>query len=205
MEPGTIISAISVLATAGIAITGLLLSERRHREQIENERKSKEDQISHERQAREEELAREIERAEKHREDMPLLQFDMEVGTTYKKGGEYLVEFRVILDNRGNVKQDIKSIKLRVRTVNKEDNLSFWSSRGFRAEFPHKVFETEIIPEGYKFIFVEPNVKQILNYTTILHSNVELVAARAEFSYGRTRKSDRGSKHSVEKIFELDC
>lgn len=205
MEPGTLISVLSVLATSVVAISGLLLSERRHREQIENERKSKEDQIAHERQAREVELAREVERAEKHREDMPLLQFDMEVGTVHKKGDRYLVEFRVILDNRGNVKQDIKSIKLRVRSVNKEDNLSYWENRGFRAEFPHKIFETEIIPKGYKFIFIEPKVKQILNYATILDSNVELVAVRAEFSYGRARKGSQGSKHSVEKILEISC
>ncbi|GHD46875.1 hypothetical protein [Marinobacter persicus] len=132
MEPGTIISAISVLATSSVAIIGLLLSERRHREQIENERKSREEQIAHERQAREEELTREIKRAEKHREDMPLFQFDMEVGVVYKKDNKYLVEFRVVLDNRGNVKQDIKSIKLRVRSVNKEDSLSFWGGRGSR-------------------------------------------------------------------------
>lgn len=203
MDPGTIISAISVLATSSVAIIGLLLSERRHREQIENERKSREEQIAHERQAREEELAREIKRAEKHREDMPLFQFDMEVGVVYKKDNKCLVEFRVVLDNRGNVKQDIKSIKLRLRSVNKEDSLSFWSGRGSRVEFPHKVFEEEIIPKGYKFIFVEPNVKQILTYTTILDSNVEIVAARAEFSYGRARKGDRGSKHSVEKVFAI--
>ena len=204
MDYGILISAISVVATGGVAITGLLLSERRHREQIENERKTREEQIAHERLAREEELAREIKRAEKRREDMPLFQFDMEIGLVHQKDGKCLVEFRVVLDNRGNVKQDIKSIKLRVRTINKEDGLAFWEGRNFRAEFPHKVFETEIIPKGYKFIFVEPNVKQVLNYATILDSNVELVAARAEFSYGRARKGSRGNKHSVEKIFTIN-
>ncbi len=204
MNTGEWISILSVIATAFVAIVGILTSEKRHREQIENERRSRNEQLGHERVAREEELSRERERSERHREDVPQFEFDMDVGLIKKKGTSVLVEFRVILNNRGNVKQDIKSIKLRIRTINANDKLEFWKDSAFRLSFPHKIFETEIIPKRYKFIFVEPNVKQILNYTTILTESVELVSARAEFSYGRARKGSRGSKHSVEKVFAIN-
>ena len=116
---------------------------------------------------------------------------------------QFVLELLLVLNNKGSVKLDFKSIKLRVRGIRDTDQLSFWEQSACRLEFPHKLLETEVIPKRYGFIFVEPNVRQIVSFTTKVDGDVRFIAVRAEFSYGRARKRSRGSKHSVERVFRL--
>ena len=203
MEISNWIAVLSIVVTGTVAVIGLLFSNKRHKNQMKTLRLASKEQLENERKAREAEFKREIERSERHREDVPQFEFNLDVGLIKKKGENTLVEFLVVLNNKGNVKQDIKSVKLRIRAIDRECELCLWKGRGHRLEFPHKLFETEIIPKGYKFIFVEPHVRQILNYTTMIPGNMEILSARAEFSYGHARKGSRGSKHSVEKVFAV--
>jgi hypothetical protein len=203
MESGDLIGLAGIFVSALVAIVSISLTMKRHREQLKTEQDRYEKQLEREDKIREEDHRRELERSLKHREDMPQIEFDISCNLVGIHGGQFVVELLLALNNKGHVKQDIRSIKLRVRGIRETDELSLWKRSRHRVEFPHKLFETEVIPKGYGFIFVEPNVRQTVSFTTGIDGDVRFVAARAEFSYGQARKGSRGSKHSVERVFRL--
>jgi hypothetical protein len=179
------------------------LTMKRHREQLKTEQDRYEKQLEREDKIREEDHRRELERSQRRREDIPQIEFDISCHLVGIHDRQFVLELLLALNNKGNVKQDIRSIKLRVRGIRETDELSLWKRSRYRLEFPHKLFETEVIPKGYGFIFVEPNVRQIVSFTTRIDGDVRFIATRAEFSYGQARKGSRGSKHSVERVFRL--
>jgi len=203
MEPGNLIGLAGIFVSALVAIVSISLTMKRHREQMKTEHDRHEKQLEREDTIREEEHRRELERTLRHREDMPQIEFDISCNLVGTHDRQFVLELLLMLNNKGHVKQDIRSIKLRVRGIRETDELSLWKRSRHRLEFPHKLFETEVIPKGYGFIFVEPNVRQIVSFTTKIDGDVRFVAARAEFSYGQARKGSRGSKHSVERVFGL--
>lgn len=198
-----IIGLIGICVTGSIAIISLVHNIRWHKKQFTTEQERNNRQLEREDKIREEDHRREIERIHSKREDIPQIEFDISCNIVGEKDEQSVVEFLIILNNKGFVKLDIKSIKFRVRSIKITDELSFWEESPYRLEFPHKLFETQVIPKGYGFIFIEPNVKQNLSFTTKFDNETLFIATRAEFSYGLTRKGSRGSKHSVERIFRL--
>jgi len=203
MEPGDLIALAGICVSGLVAIVSIILTMKRYREQLGTEQERYDKQLEREDKIREEEHRRELERAQRHREDIPQIEFDISCNPVGIHDKQFVIELLLVLNNKGNVKQDVKSINLRVRAIRDTDELSFWKESPFRLEFPHKLFETEVIPKGYGFIFVEPNVRQIVSFTTKIDGDVRIIAARAEFSYGRARKGSRGRKHSVERVFRL--
>ena len=215
MDMSDLIALFSVIATGTAALVSIIKADKRHMEQLNFERQSRKDQIEFERQsrkeqidterkAREEEIKRDQAREAIHRLNVPQLELILDIGTIIKKNNAILVEFLITVNNKGFIKQDIRKFNLRVRTINNDDELCLWQGHHSRVKFPHKVIDESVIPEKLKFIFIEPNVRQTLSYTTLLPGETDIVAAKAEFSYGQARKGSPGSKHTVERVFPVN-
>jgi len=203
MEPKDLISIDGIFSSGLVSIISILLAMKRHRELLRKEKERYEKQREREDKIREEDFSRELERTKTHREDIPHIEFDISCNPIGLHDKNFVVELLLMITNKGIVKQDIRSIKLRVRAIQNTDKLSFWKDNDFRLEFPNKLFDVEAIPKHWNFIFIEPNVKQIVSYITKIDRNICFITARAEFSYGQARKGSPGNKHSIERVFRL--
>lgn len=68
-------------------------------------------------------------------------------------------------------------------------------------ELKHKVLETDIVPDNWNFIFVEPGVGQEIGFVTRIEQDYLYIIARAEFYYDKEKRS---TPHSIERMFEVD-
>jgi len=126
------------------------------------------------------------------------IQFEIECQSFKVHKEERPVEFRIILKNKGLTKHKFDSIRLRIRGIENDRALELWKDNEPRLLFPHKLIDAEVIyKQKYNYVFVEPGVEQVLNYTVKLPASQGLILARAEFQY------DERKNHSIEKVFEF--
>jgi hypothetical protein len=112
-------------------------------------------------------------------------------------GGEYIVEFLLLANNRGLVIQTFPSINLKLRAIRSQDKLAPWDKYPDRVQFPEKLLDTEVVHEKYGHIFVEPGVEQVITFVAKIPADVRFILARAEFVYSNS------NPHSAERVFEV--
>lgn len=188
---------ISVLTPLTVIFLGYwinlrLKSVEKNQQDIREERRQ---QLEERREA--ERLEREEKKNEIERRYQPHIEFKIDCQFFGPLEDKILTNFCLIADNRGHVLHRFPSIKLRVRGIKKEESFQYWEGQEPRVKFPHKVFETEVVPTGWNFIFVEPGVAQTINFTSIVSTDYSFIVVRAEFHY------DKYTPHSVEKMFEV--
>lgn len=108
----------------------------------------------------------------------------------------FLANFLVIANNRGHVVHQFPKILLRVRGI-KVEPFQYWQDRTPRAYFPHKIFETDLVPPNWNFVYVEPGVTHQIAFTTIIPAEYSYLLAYAEFDYKEYWP------HSAEAIFAV--
>ena len=128
----------------------------------------------------------------------PRIEFDIECNTLGPQGKNYLAEFTVFAFNKGNIKFTFPDIRLRVLGITRDSDLLLWKGHGKRLDFPIKLFNEQVIPPKFKYIFVEPGVKQGITYVTTVPENIKFIVARASFKY-----RFRNAIHTREKVFEI--
>lgn len=166
MDPRDWIAIAGVAATVLIAIVSLFHASSRQREQ-----QHREDELHKAQQQREDELRkpqqqREDELRERHREDTPHIEFDLDCRVHGREDEACLGEFILTAHNRGLVEQKFTHIVLRVRGIERNP-LAHWHGNEPRLTFPVRVIDdAQIIPATYNFIFVEPGVRQTITYVT---------------------------------------
>ena len=178
---------VSILTPLVIVILGFLFNSRLHK--LESE---KEDTI------RKQDAKQQKERDELERRHTPHIEFDIDCKFFGPHHGKYAAEFILTANNKGITKHEFTSIILRLREIKQDAPLSFWTKRyKYRLEFPEKIFEDEVKPKNWNYIFVEPGVTQHLSYITIIDAEIKYITARAEFNYKQYKP------HSTEKMFEV--
>lgn len=125
------------------------------------------------------------------------IEFRIECTFLGPQAGYYLAEFRLIAANRGLVKHEFPSIQLKVRGIKRANTIELWKGNEPRAEFPDKLIQAEVIPKGFGYLFVEPNVEQVITYTARIPDDYRFIMAHAEFHY------DSDTPHSTERVFEV--
>ena len=134
----------------------------------------------------------------RERTHAPQIEFDVDCSFQGPQAGAYVVEVTLKLLNKGLTRQEIKDIRLRVRGIKRGDKLSYWPSREPRLQFPEKVFiDSNIIPERFGYIFVEPKVNQFYKYISCISEDISFIVINAEFIY------NNGDEHSAEQVFEV--
>ncbi len=188
MTPQDWISIWAIVATVVTAALGLSFSFITQHQQQERD-----DALRKEQQKREDELRKE------HREDAPHIELAIDCQVLGRDDGHYLVEFTLMVYNRGLVRWKFQSIKLRVRGIEKYRQFTYWREIGKRLEFPVKIIDKEeVIPkESVNFFFVEPGVQQAITYVTKIPAQIMYIAVYVEFWYNEE------TPHTSERVFRL--
>lgn len=152
-------------------------------------------------------------RLKKERTHDPHLDFKVDCSFLGPENEDYLAEIRLVLDNKGVVRQEFKNIKLRVRGIKHGEELRFRpetidaeknreNDKEYRRDktlsFPHDIIQNEVIyKEKYNYVFVEPNVSQVLNFVTKISKEYKYILIWASFHYSKY------SPHSTESVFQV--
>ncbi len=127
----------------------------------------------------------------------PHIEFAVDCHYLGTRQGGCMLNVIMVADNRGHVRHQFPHIRLRVRGIKQDEPFRFWADHEPRAEFPERLVDTEVVPPGYGYIFVEPGVAQRINYVMLIPTGYSLLLVKAEFWY------DPNTSHSAEGVFML--
>lgn len=136
-------------------------------------------------------------KAEIERRHEPHIEFTIATNFIGPPHGFYMAEFVIYASNKSLVQHKFREINLRVRGIRHDQTPKIWKGREPRLEFPEKLFETELKPEKWNFMFVEPGVTQLFTFITRIEESLSCITARAEFHY------DKHTPHSIERVFPV--
>jgi hypothetical protein len=137
-------------------------------------------------------------RFRRERVHVPRVGFDLKCHFYGPQKNAFIAEFILSLRNKGLVKHKFHDVLLRVRGIEKEQELGFWQDKGQRLVFPIALISDNVIyKQKYEYIFVEPGIDQDLTYVTKIPSSINFIVARAEFKYDESRT------YSIERVFAL--
>jgi hypothetical protein len=157
-----------------------------------------------------------------YRDDQP--RTELTLGCTFHevRSDNRLVVFTVSAKNVGRVRHQIESIKLRVRAINdepfsyREETAEYLledqvrpgetrprDRRHPRANFPHKVLETDLVPAQWNFIFVEPGVTQSASYATPISVKHRYLFAHVMLVYEYEGFKELHSAEVAEAVFAV--
>ena len=129
-----------------------------------------------------EQLEREERKNQIERRYTPHIELRIECQFFGPRQDQFLAVFLVLANNRGHVVHQFPSVGLRVRGI-KDEPFQYWEGREPRAHFPHKLFEVDLVPPDWNFIFIEPGVSHQIAFTTVVPSDYSYLLAFAEFEY----------------------
>jgi hypothetical protein len=137
--------------------------------------------------------------AEIERRHEPHIEFTLDAAFYGPVGDVYLVEFVIHAHNKSLVRHEFERIELRVRglTADEQPTLFDDESREHRLVFPEKLFETDVMPGRWNYLFVEPGVKQAITFVTTVPVAYAYVLANAAFRY------DAHTPHTIERMFPV--
>jgi hypothetical protein len=177
---------ISLLTPLAVLILGYLFNRRLKRAEIENQKQS---------ELQKEEKQRFLDEIE--RKHSPHIEFSIDSKFFGPEKGWFIVEFNIQAKNASIVRHQFNKIDLRVRGIRKGEMPELWKDHGERLEFKHKVFQTDIIPEAFNYIFVEPGVTQQISFVSRIPDDFGYISAWAQFHY------DKYTPHTIERMFKI--
>lgn len=193
--------ALSLITPIVIAILGFFL----------NRRLKQTDQKNEERHQRDIE-AKEQERDKQERRHALRIEFALDALFHGPQKGFYLAEFIATINNKSLIQKKFTTITLRIRGIKKDGDIGLWTAtvkdkqtkepkeiKTERISFPEKILKESIIPPQWNYVFVEPDVKQELAYTTPIPEDICYILATVEFHY------DANTPHTAERMFALQA
>ncbi len=137
------------------------------------------------------------------------IEFDIEhkiLGTT---DSDYIVEFHIILKNKGSIKFTFKELLFRVEAI--KDTKSLKNRKNCcRLKFPIPLIEENLISQKYKYYFVESGIEQIVSYVAKIPIECAYILTFASFKYRRRwvvrlrpKLKILCEKHTCERSFKL--
>lgn len=199
MQPANWIALASLITTLIVAALSLIISARNHRKDIDLSEKRHNEELKRQ--------GEEVKRMERlmdlERTHKPHIEFNLDANFYGPEKGEYISEFLIEVRNKGKIQQKITSLNLRIRGIEKGGKLGFMEKYPLRLNFPDKLLETQVIDKHYKYYFVEPDVNQLITFTTKIPDKYRFLLVWAEFKYGDTRVKGEGGRHSAERVFEV--
>ena len=151
------------------------------------------------RQRADEDRKREIEERTKEIERIytPHIEFNIDCDFFGPTDGQYIANFLLAATNRGRVVHKFPSIRLRVRGIKKGESIEQWEKHPPRIKFPYKIFEAEVVPPDWNFIYVEPGVTHRITFATAIPLEYSYLLGNAEFRY------DPSTPQKIETVFAL--
>lgn len=126
------------------------------------------------------------------------VEFDIELIDLGTNKNSRIIEIGIVAKNKGNIEQKFDDIRLKIRGMKNNQELSEIKNHEPRLSFPEKKPNISIIPKKYQYFFVRPNVSQRFPVVLKIPSNWGQLHTRATFKYFRSDEI-----HSSERAFKL--
>jgi hypothetical protein len=127
-------------------------------------------------------IEREAQREERERRYTPHIGLRLDCQFLGTRNDQHLAVISVYANNAGQVMHEFQRINLRIRGI-KNEPFAYWKGKEPHAQFPHKVLETNLVPNGWNFIFIEPGVNQRLSLNTLISADYTYLLVHVEFEY----------------------
>lgn len=172
----------SVLTPITVAVIGYFVHREFKRAEVDREKDRDQQQRKNDELRELEKLEREARREDLERRHTPHVELLLDCSFVGRRDDQVLTTITVLANNKGNILQSLKRIKLRVRGIKREP-FALLEDNSWRASFPHKVLETNLVPENWNFIFIEPGITQRISLNTIISSEYRYLLIHVEFEY----------------------
>lgn len=177
---------ISLLTPLVVVIIGYLLNRRLKKAENESQKKN---ELRNEEQQKNKDLI--------ERRYSPHIEFSIDCKFYGPQDGWFVVEFLIQAKNVSLIRHEFNKIDLRVRGIKKSETPQLWKDHGDRLEFKNKIFQTDVVPNDWQYIFVEPGVTQLISYVSRIPEEYRYISAWARFNY------DKYNPHTIERMFEI--
>jgi len=132
------------------------------------------------------------------RQFAPQIEFDVDARIIKSAGGPVVAEYTLNLKNNGKVQVRLPRIGLRVRSLNRGDQIERFDDA--RLKFPHKLFDLYNVlsnNKNWEFTFLEPGITQRYRVVSVVPNEAILLLVFGEFEYRE------GWEHTAEKVIEV--
>jgi hypothetical protein len=126
------------------------------------------------------------------------IEFDIDLCDLGYAAGERIVEVGITAENKGNVEQRFRDIRLRIRGILVGAQLSEIKGHEPHLAFPEKLHEASLIPERMGYFFVRPKVRQRFPLVVRVPVACSHILVRSTFKYDGSN-----DLHTAERAFSL--
>lgn len=127
------------------------------------------------------------------------IEFDIDFQNLGVKKLDRIIEIGALVENKGNVEQKFNSMRLRIRGINSESELTELKDHKPRLAFPLGANTMrEMIPKKYNYFFVRPGVKQRFPIAIKIPKDWTHIQVKITFKYKGTTDI-----HVSERAFQI--
>lgn len=134
------------------------------------------------------------------------IQFELDGKVFGPQKGTYIAEITVILHNKGLIRNVVNELHLNVRGIEDGTDIELFRNGEQQGnidaliKFPVRIIDADMLQKRNEKdgFFVEPGVIQKFTYVARIPDNFRFILVRSGFKYHEK------SKHSVQKVFELN-
>ena len=136
-------------------------------------------------------------RRHEERQDVPRVDFRVDVRFVGPHQDAWIIEVLAFIDNKGLVKYATQSFKFELRALLEPDPLvTGGESIGFQTEIPHVLITGSWIPAGWPNTFIEPGMETKYSYVTSAPQNATILLLHGRVEY----VSDVEVAHTAEAL-----
>ena len=165
-----------------VAFIGYWISTQLKRSEATRQKERDESRREYEEKRDIERLEREARKEQIERRHTPHIELKLECQFLGVRNNQFLAALTVLAGNSGQVLHKFERVILRLRGI-KDEQFEYREGREPQANFPHKIFETNLVPGDWNFIFIEPGVTQRVSLITVIPAEYTYVLAHVEFEY----------------------
>ena len=133
------------------------------------------------------------------REDMPHLEYDVDVVFIGSFGGHWLVELVASVQNKGAVRHVVRDLLFEVRSINESDSmpLSVGEPKHHLVHFGHLLVEGSWLHPDWDYAFVDSGVGTTYRRAGLVPMDARFVKIVGEFSYSS------GHQHQASRVIKV--
>jgi hypothetical protein len=122
----------------------------------------------------------------RRREDVPHIEFSVDVNFVGVQDDQWLVEILALLDNKGQVRHSISDFTFDLRCVSSDEALRHGGEGiNYQLEIPHKLKEGSWMPRGWAYTFIEPGLRTRYSFISTVPVSASFVLVHGRFSYSK--------------------
>ncbi|MBL8700708.1 MAG: hypothetical protein JNK67_20210 [Alphaproteobacteria bacterium] len=121
---------------------------------------------------------------EVERRHTPHIELQLGIDFLGERDGLHLARVTVTAENKGQVLHKFSRIAFRLRGI-KQEPFEPRTRDNPAVSFPHKILDTNLVPDDWEFIFIEPGVRQRITLNAVVPSDYTYVLGHVLFEYKR--------------------